>query len=263
MRCVRRLLCVILLFAAQALPLQAALKTETVEYRDGQIPLRGYMVWDDAVQGKRPGVILVHEWWGLNDYARQRADMLAELGYIAFAIDMYGEDRVTEHGKQASEWKRQITANVEQWQKRALLGKQILSRHPLVDPARIAAIGYCFGGATVMQMAYAGAQLKGVVSFHGSLPVATEDQIPNIRAKILVAHGNADSFVPAARIADFKAALEKAGADWEMVVYGGAKHGFTNPGADGYGIAGLAYDETADRRSWQRMQAFLKEIFSL
>ncbi len=261
MKCIQRLMCVTALIMTQTLPAYGALKTEAVDYRDGEATLRGYMVWDDAVQGKRPGVIVVHEWWGLNDYARRRADMLAKLGYVAFAVDMYGKNRVTEHGKQAGEWKRQITANVAQWRKRALLGLEILRRHELVDPARTAAIGYCFGGATVMQMAYTGAPLKGVVSFHGSLPVAAVDQIPDLKAKILVAHGNADSFVPAARITHFKDALEKAGADWEMVVYGGAKHGFTNPGADRYGITGLAYNETADRRSWHRMQVFLDEIF--
>ncbi len=239
----------------------AEVRTETVRYQDGDVELRGHLAWDDAINGKRPGVIVVHEWWGLNDYAKRRAEMLARLGYVAFAVDMYGKDKVTEHGSQASEWMKQITANIDAWQKRALLGLEILRKHRLVDHSRVAAIGYCFGGATVMQMAYAGADLDGVVSFHGSLPVATDEQANNIKASILVAHGNADSFVPAERVARFHAALEKAGADWEMVSYGGARHGFTNRGAGKYGIEGIQYNAKADQRSWQRMQQFFKDIF--
>ncbi len=239
----------------------AEVRTETVRYQDGDVELRGHLAWDDAINGKRPGVIVVHEWWGLNDYAKRRAEMLARLGYVAFAVDMYGKDKVTEHGSQANEWMKQITANIDAWQKRALLGLEILRKHRLVDHSRVAAIGYCFGGATVMQMAYAGADLDGVVSFHGSLPVATDEQANNIKASILVAHGNADTFVPEERVARFQAALEKAGADWEMVSYGGARHGFTNRGAGKYGIEGIQYNAKADQRSWQRMQQFFKDIF--
>jgi dienelactone hydrolase len=251
-----------LLLITLPLTLQAAVKTETVEYKDGDTTLKGYLVYDEALQGKRPGVILVHEWWGLNDYAKERAEMLAELGFVAFAVDMYGDDKVTEHGKEAKEWMTQITSNVEAWQKRALLGLDIIKGHDLVDPDYTAAIGYCFGGATVMQMAYAGADLDGVVSFHGSLPPATEAQQQNIKARVLVAHGEADGFIPPERIEAFKQALDAADADWQMVTYGGAKHGFTNPGADAYGIDGVKYDEKADARSWALMQSFLEEIFS-
>ena len=248
-----------LVFAGQA---PAGVQSESVAYRDADATLRGYLVWDDSVQGKRPGVIVVHEWWGLNAYARKRAEMLAKLGYVAFAADMYGEDKVTEHAEQASEWMKQITANVERWRKRALIALEILRKHELVDPSQIAAIGYCFGGATVMQLAYAGADLNGVVSFHGSLPLPTNQQAAAIKAKVLVAHGYADGFIPAKRVADFKAALEKAGVDWQLHVYGGAKHGFTNPNAGRYGIENVRYDETADRRSWQAMQLFFREIFT-
>ncbi len=241
---------------------RSAIKTETVEYKDGDTALNGFMVYDDALEGKRPGVIVVHEWWGLNDYTKQRAEMLAELGYVAFAIDMYGDEKVTEHAKDAKGWMSQITENVEAWQKRALLGLDILKKHELVDPDYTAAVGYCFGGATVMQMSYAGANLDGVVSFHGSLPPATEEQQKNIKAKVLVAHGEADGFIPAERIIAFKQGLDAAGADWQMVSYGGAHHGFTNPGADAYGIDGVKYDEKADNRSWALMQLFLDEVFA-
>jgi len=251
-------------FFLLALPfvVQAAVKSEAVEYKDDDTGLRGFLVYDDALEGKRPGVIVVHEWWGLDDYAKQRAEMLAELGYVAFAVDMYGKDKVTEHGEDAKAWMTQITGNVEAWQRRALLGLDILKQHELVDADYLAAIGYCFGGATVMQMAYAGADLDGVASFHGSLPPATEAQKKNIKAKVLVAHGEADSFIPPERIVAFKQALDAAGADWEMVTYGGARHAFTNPNAEKYGMEGLKYDERADERSWALLQSFLDEIFS-
>lgn len=251
-----------LLLLALPLTAGAAVKTETIEYQDGDTQLTGYLSYDDTIEGKRPGVIVVHEWWGLNDYAKRRAEMLAELGYVAFAIDMYGDDKVTEHAKEASGWMKQITENVDAWQQRALQGLGVLKGREQVDPERLAAIGYCFGGATVMQMAYAGADLDGVVSFHGSLPPATQAQQEKIEAAILVAHGAADSFVPAERVDAFQAALEAAGADWQMMTYGGARHGFTNPNAGEYGIEALAYDEKADRRSWALMRDFLDEIFN-
>jgi dienelactone hydrolase len=151
----------------------AEVKTETVQYRDGDQVLTGFIAYDDSLPGKRPGVLVVHEWWGLNDYAKRRAEMLAELGYVAFAADMYGDNRVTEHAADAKGWMMQITENQDAWQRRALAGLEALKASDKVDGERLAAIGYCFGGATVMQMAYAGADLDGVVSFHGSLPVAT------------------------------------------------------------------------------------------
>jgi dienelactone hydrolase len=239
----------------------AEVQTKAIEYKDGDVSLRGYLAWDDSIQGPRPGVMVVHEWWGLNDYARKRAEQLAGMGYAAFAVDMYGDDKVTEHGKQAQEWMQQITANMEAWRRRALLALDLLRKQEQVNPQKVAAIGYCFGGATVMQMAYSGADLAGVVSFHGSLPPATPEDLGRIKARILVEHGAADGFVPAERIAKFQEALSQAGADWRMVINGGAKHSFTNPGADAYGIDGLAYNAEADRRSWQDMQDFFAEIF--
>jgi dienelactone hydrolase len=246
---------------ALSAPALAVMHQETVTYQDGDVTLQGYVYWDDAFSGKRPGVLVVHEWWGLNDYAKLRAEMLAEMGFVAFAADMYGDGRITRHAEDAKGWMQQITANVDAWQRRALLGLEQLKAHPQVDEAKLAAIGYCFGGATVMQMAYAGADLKGVMSFHGSLPPATAEQASQIKARVLLAHGDADPFVPPERVQAFKAALSDAGVDWEMVIYGGAKHGFTNPYADGYGIDGIAYQEAADRRSWLLMLAFFDEIF--
>lgn len=240
----------------------AEIQTQIVNYQDGDTQLQGYFSWDDSIEGKRPGVLVVHEWWGLNDYARQRTRMLAELGYVAFAVDMYGKNQVTDHPDQATAWMTKITQNVDNWQRRANLGLKQLKAHPLVDANKTAAIGYCFGGATVLQLAYSGADVNGVVSFHGSLPAANEAQYSNIKAKILAAHGNADAFVPTEQVQAFKTSLEAAGADWQLLSFGGVKHSFTNPNASSYGLDALAYDANADRRSWQAMQDFFAEIFS-
>jgi dienelactone hydrolase len=240
----------------------AAIQTERVEYRDGDTVLTGYLSYDDAIEGKRPGVLVIHEWWGLNDYAKKRAEMLAELGYVAFAADMYGDNKVTEHAPDAQGWMQQITANQSAWQQRAIAGLETLKSSDRVDTEKLAAIGYCFGGATVMQMAYAGADLDGVASFHGSLPPAGTVEPGTIKPSILIAHGEADSFVPPERIAAFKEGLDAAGADWQMVVYSGARHGFTNPGAAAYGMDALAYDPKADARSWTLLQGFFDEVFA-
>lgn len=251
-----------LLSFGTAAAVQAAVQTRAVDYQDGDTRLRGHLYWDDEIDGKRPGVLVVHEWWGLNDYAKERARTLAELGFVAFAADMYGDQRVTEHAQEAAGWMKQITANIEAWQRRALLGLEQLRADPAVDGQRLAAVGYCFGGATVMQLAYAGADLDGVVSFHGSLPPATPEQAARVKAKVLAAHGAADAFVPADRIAKFQQALSEAGVSWEMDIYGGVRHAFTNPNADSHGMDNLKYDPVADRRSWARMQDFFVEIFS-
>ncbi len=240
----------------------AGVVSEAIEYMDGDTALTGYMYFDDSIQGKRPGVLVIHEWWGLNDYAKKRAEMLAGMGYIAFAADMYGDRRVTTHAEDARGWMTQITSNIDAWQKRAQLGLTVLKKHKLARTDDMAAIGYCFGGATVMQLAYSGSDIDGVVSFHGSLPVASEAQAKLIKARVMVAHGYVDSFIPKERVAGFKEALDKAGVDWQFNTYSGAKHAFTNPGAGVYGIDALAYDANADKRSWQQMQNFLDEIFA-
>lgn len=238
----------------------ATVQSKAVDYQDGDVPLHGVLYWDDAVEGKRPGVLVVHEWWGLNDYAKKRARMLAELGYVAFAADMYGNHQVTDKPQQAEEWMQAVTADVEGWRDRALLGLEQLKASGLVDADRLAAIGYCFGGATVLQLSYANAPLKGVVSFHGALPAAPAEAKGRIGPQILVLHGQADSFVAPEVVNNFRNKLEAAGAHWEMNTYGGVRHSFTNPDAARYGIDNLRYDATADRRSWARMQAFFDEL---
>lgn len=240
----------------------ARIVSEAIEYMDGDTVLTGYLYFDDGIQGKRPGVLVIHEWWGLNDYAKRRAEMLAGMGYVAFAADMYGDRKVTTHAEDAKGWMTQITSNIDAWQKRARRGLDVLRKHELTRADDVAAVGYCFGGATVMQLAYSGSDIDGVVSFHGSLPVASEAQAKAIRTRVMVAHGYADSFIPEERIAGFKKALDNAGVDWQFNTYSGAKHGFTNPDAGLYGVGALAYDASADKRSWQQMQNFLEEIFA-
>ena len=256
-----RMLFYVWLSTLLAVPAVAEVQTRTIPYQHGGVELQGFLAWDDGFEGKRPGVLVVHEWWGLNDYARSRARQLAEQGYVAFAPDMYGSGKVTRHPDQAGAWAKEIQENVQRWVERAGSGLSVLKQQAEVDPQRLAAIGYCFGGATVMHMAYAGLDVDLVGSFHGSLPVATDQQLPGITARILVAHGNADPFVPAERVAAFRHALAKSDAEWTMMEFGGVKHSFTNPGAGDYGIDALVYDPQADQQSWQALLWLLDDTF--
>lgn len=251
-------LAAILLGAASA---QARLTTKTIAYEDSGTALSGYLAYDDAIQGQRPAILVVHEWWGLNDYARRRAEQLAGMGYVAFAVDMYGKDKVTDHPKQAGEWSKEITQNKALWQQRALAGLAVLKTQAQTDPDRMAAIGYCFGGGTVQQLAFSGAAVKGVVSFHGSLQEPPADVAKQTSAKILICHGGADSFVKPEQFQAYLTAMAASGLDYQVVVYGGALHGFTNPDAGKYKIPALAYSPSADQRSWEHMKLFLDGLF--
>lgn len=238
-------------------PSYAAIKMEQITY-GGDSKLQGYVCYDDATQARRPGILVVHEWWGLNDYAKERARSLAHQGYVALALDMYGEGKTTDHPQTAGEWSSAV--DDEQRNERFQAALEQLRSHKLVDPQRIAAIGYCFGGGVVLRMAASGADLRGVVSFHGSLP--TSSIAPGtVKAKILACHGADDPFVNGEQVQKFQQALTEAGANWELIVFGGAKHSFTVKEADSRGIAGLAYNESADRRSWAAMLHFFEEIF--
>lgn len=240
----------------------AEVKTRRISYTHDGTTLEGHLAWDDSIKGKRPGVLVVHEWWGLNDYARKRAEQLAGMGYVAFALDMYGKGQVTSHPSQAGEWAGMIRKNTEKWRSRANAGLKVLLDQDLVDQENVAAIGYCFGGSTVLQMAFAGEPLKGVVSFHGALPTPSEDDTKAIEGSILVCHGAEDSFIPEESIVSFRKALEAAGVDYQLIYYGGARHAFTNPEAGTFGIENLQYNKAADRRSWKTMQDFFAEIFA-
>lgn len=238
---------------------EAAVQTKKITYKHGDVECHGYLAWDDAVQGPRPGVLVVHEWWGLNDYARKRAEQLAKLGYVAFAADMYGEGKTVAHPKEAGEMSGKVRANVEEWRKRATAALDVLRAQPQCDKTKVAAIGYCFGGSTVLQLALAGADLKAVASFHGSLPAPSEAEAKAVKPAILVCHGGDDTFIPEKAIKAFRDGLDKGGAKYEFVSYPGVKHSFTVPDADKHGIDGLKYDKAADEDSWKRLEKLLAD----
>lgn len=249
-------------FAAVLLAAQsasAAIVTEQIAYEHDGVALEGYVARDDARPGKLPVVLVVHEWWGLNDFARERARALAELGYLAFAADMYGKGVVTSDPNEAGRLAGQFRGDPELWRRRFKAAMDAACAHPRADASRVAAIGFCFGGSTVLTAAAAGYELKAVVSFHGSLiPIADADA-KHIKARILVLHGGADSFVPDAAVAAYQDSLRKSGADWEFVTYGGAKHGFMNPAADDLKMPGVGYDRRAAERAWRQMQTCFAE----
>lgn len=242
----------------------AAVQTQAIDYKAGDTVLRGYLAYDDSIKGRRPGVLVVHEWWGLNDYARKRAHMLAELGYVALAVDMYGDGKGAEHPDDAGKFAGEVAKNREVAKARFLAAMKLLQSQPGVDPHHIAAIGYCFGGGVVLEMARFGVPLDGVVSFHGSLPTAHPAQRGKVKAKVLVLNGADDPFVTPEQIAQFKKEMEKARVNYKFISYPGAKHGFTNPDADAYGQKfnmPLEYNAEADRRSWDEMQMFFVKLF--
>jgi dienelactone hydrolase len=247
-----------LLVAASAV---AAVRTETLDYTVGDTPMKGFLAYDDSTAGKRPGVLVVHEWWGLNDYARERAKRLAESGYVAFALDMYGGGKSTTHPEEAGQWSGAIRAQQDLGRARFQAAYDLLRADPRVAPAKIAAVGSCFGGSVVLAMAEAGADLAGVVSYHGALPAEPVAAGTAVKAKILAFHGSADPFVPVEQVATFQRNLDAAGADWQFVTFGGVQHSFTNPDADRSGVPGLAYDADADRRSWRATLDFFHEVF--
>ncbi len=239
------------------------IKSKEVSYSLGDTELTGYLAYPLGMLDPAPGVLVVHEWWGHNDYSRKRADMLAELGYVAFALDMYGDGKVTDHPKNAGEFMQEVGTNTELAQQRFDAGLDMLMQNPMVNQTKIGAVGYCFGGSVVINMARAGKPLAGVVSFHGGLgglvPVAEEAS-----AEVLVLNGAADPFIKAEDIDSFKSSMEAADYEYEFINYPDAKHAFTNPGAsevgEKFGIP-LAYNEEADKQSWEKMKSFFNEVF--
>ena len=239
--------------------------TVEVEYSspDG-ITLKGYIAYDPAIKEKRPGVLVVHEWWGHNEYARTRARLLATMGYTALAVDMYGDGKEALHPDDAGKFAGQIAKDQDLGRARFLSAMELLENHDTVDPTRIAAIGYCFGGSVVLSMARSGFDLRGVASFHGGLSSSKSDKPAKIKAKILVAHGALDAMAPPDLVESFKAEMAKEGADMRFITYEGAMHSFTNPGADKYAKEfdlPLGYNKQADKSSWNELQKFLTSIF--
>ena len=256
-----RYLAAVILVLTIAGGVHAKMVTKTVAYKQNGTVCKGFLVYDDAWTGKRPGVLVVPEWWGLNDFARERAEKLARMGYVALAADMYGDGLTTKDPQEAAKLAGQVRGT-PLMRERALAALKALAAQPLVDPKRLAAIGFCFGGTAVLELAYAGADLAGVVSFHGGLTLPSAADLKRIKAKILVLHGADDPLVPPKDAAAFREAMRKAGADWQMVYYGGAVHSFTNPASGSDKSKGVAYNAEAAARSWEAMQAFFKEIFA-
>ncbi len=235
-----------------------------VEYRAGETLLKGYLADDPALKGKRPAVLVVHEWWGHNEYARKRARMLAEQGYVALAVDMFGDGRTAQHPEDAGKFAAEAMKNKAVGEARFNAALDFIRKQPTVDPGRIAAIGYCFGGGVVLHMARQGTDLKGVASFHGSLATDTPARPGGVKARVLVFNGEDDRMIPPEQVAAFKEEMTAAGADFRYVGYPGVKHSFTNSDADGYAKKfnlPLAYDKKADLDSWKQTLGFLKEIF--
>ncbi len=241
------------------------IKGGPVEYTVGSTILKGYLAYDENVKGKRPGVLVVHEWWGHNEYARKRARMLAKLGYTALAVDMYGDGKQAMHPDEAGKFASEVMKHFsEDGKARFLAAEEFLKQQPTVDPANIAAIGYCFGGGVVLNMARQGAELKGVASFHGSLAAVQPAEPGAIKAKIRVYHGGNDKFTTPEGIEAFKKEMTDAKADFKFISYPGAVHSFTNTDATKLGKKyklPLAYSPKADRESWADMTKFLKDIF--
>ena len=239
------------------------IRSVAVEYADGEAVLEGYVAYDAAARGKRPGVLVIHEWWGLNDYARARTRQLAAMGYVAFAADIYGQGRRAATRAEAAQLAGPFRKDRALLRRRAACGLALLRRHELVDADKLAAIGFCFGGTAVLELARSGADLAAAVSFHGGLGTPRPASAGQIRAKILVLHGADDPGVPADEVAAFQAEMRSAKADWQMVFYGGTVHAFTNPAAGDDASRGAAYDERAARRSWTAMQTLFAETIGL
>lgn len=237
------------------------IKTEPVEYKDNGTVLEGYLAYSRKLKERRPGVLIVHEWTGLGPFAMGRAEELARLGYVAFAVDIYGKGIRPANAQEASAQANLYRSNRRLMRQRAQAGLNVLKNTGLVDPAQIAVIGYCFGGTAALELARSGAEIKGAVSFHGGLNTPHPEDAKNIKAKVLILHGADDPHVPANEVLQFQQEMRQADVDWQMISYGGAVHSFTNPKAGNDPSTGSAYNQIAAQRSWQAMQQFFREIF--
>ena len=241
------------------------IQTKEITYSSGGTTLKGYLAWDGAVKGKRPGVLVVHEWWGHNEHARERARMLAELGYTALAVDMYGDGKTADHPKKAGEL---MNAAMKDWDgsmARFRAARQVLQNHETVDSERIASIGFCFGGTVSLRMARAGEDLDAVVAFHAGLP--TDSAAPgSVKAAVLVVNGSEDVWLDPKVVATFKEEMTAAAKDFQYITIAGAKHGYTNKQADEFGkkfqIDNLQYNAEADKQAWTAMQDLFKRVFA-
>jgi dienelactone hydrolase len=259
----QRLLAFLLLSFLPFHPAWSAVKGEPVEYKAGNTTMKGFVAYDDSLPGKRPGVLVVHEWWGHNEHARNAARKLARAGYVALAVDMYGDGKTASHPQDAGKFSGEVAKNLPLLQQRFDAAYGVLTKHARVDKSRIAAIGYCFGGSTVLNMARAGKDLRGVVVLHGGLATQNPAQKGKVKAKVLVLTGAADPMVDGAQVQAFEQEMKAAGVDYKIIQYPGAKHAFTNPDATALGAKfniPIAYNEEADKKSWAETLAFLTRV---
>jgi dienelactone hydrolase len=263
---IRLLLTSLFLFCVCA-PATAEVQTKVIEYKHGEVVLEGLLAWDDAVASEKtpqPGIVVCPEWWGNNDYARGRAKKLAELGFVAFSIDVYGKGKLTTDAGQASKWAGELYGSVELMRGRAKAGLEVLTSQVQVDKTRLAAIGYCMGGTVALELARTGADLDAVVAFHAGKLTALGEAQTNARIKgaVLACHGQADTFVSADELRAFHEQMSDAKLYYQFVSYPGAVHAFTNPNAGKFGVPGVDYNEAADRRSWEHMKAWFADAFA-
>ncbi|MEX0732743.1 MAG: dienelactone hydrolase family protein [Aquisalimonadaceae bacterium] len=253
----------LLLIIWTGVTMAANIQTENVRYQAGGTEMHGYIAWDESDEGSRPGVLVVHEWWGHNEHARASARKLAEMGYTALAVDMYGEGRTADHPRDAGAMAGQVRENPEIAAQRFAAAEAVLRAHPTVADDRLAAIGYCFGGAVVLQMARGGADLRGVASIHGALATSTPAKAGEVNAEVLVLHGNADPLVPPDQVQAFRKEMDDAGVRYRFVGFDGATHAFTNPDADRAAREfdmPVGYDADATAASWRELEQFLARV---
>jgi len=249
------------ILALGALAANAEIVKKTIEYEHDGVVLEGYLAWDDAVDGPRPGILIIHQWMGVTDNERMRAHMLAKMGYVALATDVYGKGVRPKDRSEAQAEAGKYYGDIPLFRDRLGAGLAELKRQPMVDGERTAVIGYCFGGGGALELARAGADVAGVVSFHGSLDTPMPASEGDIVAKLLVCHGAVDPYVKPEAVHGFLEEMEAAGVDYQLIMYAGAVHAFTQKGSGADPSKGVAYNEAADHRSWQAMQDFFDEIF--
>jgi dienelactone hydrolase len=245
---------------ASASAVVAQVKTEVVEYRSGETLLQGYLSYNPSLKGKRPGVLIIHDWMGVSDYTKMRAEQLAALGYVALTADIYGKGIRPKNAEEASQEAGKYYKDRQLLRSRARAGLDELARQGVVDGGNLAVMGYCFGGGAALELARSGAPVKGTVSFHGSLATPTPEDAKNIKGKVLVLHGADDPFVKQEDVKGLMDEMRAAGVDWQLVQYSGAVHSFTDKRAGSENSKGAAYNEAADRRSWQAMRNFFEEV---
>jgi dienelactone hydrolase len=247
--------------AAFAPRAHATVQHKLVEYKQGTATLEGYLAWDDAIKGKRPGVLVVHAWMGLDDNARKRADMLAGLGYVAFAADIYGKGIRPTSREEAGKLAGQYKTDRKLLRARVDAAFDTMIKNPMVDAAKTGAIGYCFGGTTALELGRSGANVQGIVTFHAGLDSPAPADGKNFKGRVLVLHGAADPYEKSDDFAAFQKEMADNKVDWQLTEYGGAVHCFTDSGAGNDASTGCAYNPVADARSWVAMKTFFADLF--